>query len=242
MVHSLKLPQVELIFKKPLPETTLLMTAGGRPPENKWFVRLSEGFPVWCIDSGIHICRRASIKPERIIGDGDSASPKAWAWGKSLAVPVEIYPEDKDYTDLQLALLRAKEIYGTTTVIISGVWGGRFDHAFSNIQSLAGFEVLGNKGVAADETEVLFFLSGHDKVRIKATIMPDIVSLISLSNRCLGVTIDGVRWPLQNAELKRNLPYAISNQPLADGQEVSVAVDDGLLGVYLQCKRDKENV
>jgi len=240
MAHSLQLPQVKLSFRKPLPEATLLMTAGGNPPENKWFLKIAKSFPaVWCIDSGIHICRQTTITPERIIGDGDSANPEAWAWGKSLGVPVEVYPEDKDYTDLQLALLRAKEMYGTATAIVSGVWGGRFDHAFSNIQSLAGWEALGVKGIAADESEVLFFLSGQDTGRIQAEVMPDIISLISLSNCCLGVTIDGVRWPLQKAELQRNLPYAISNQPLADCQEVSVLVEEGLLGVYLQWKREK---
>lgn len=236
MIHSLKLPQTELTFKKSFQKTTLLMTAGGRPPENRWFSTLAAGLPIWCIDSGIHICRQTGITPDRIIGDGDSANPEAWAWGRSLGVPVEIYPEDKDYTDLQLALFRAKEIYGTTTAIITGVWGGRFDHAFGNIQSLAGSEALGIKSIAADESEVLFFLSGQDNVKIKAEVMPDVISLISLSNRCLGVTIAGVRWPLQNAELKRTLPYAISNQPLVNCQEVFVSLGEGLLGVYLQYK------
>ena len=66
-----------------------------------------------------------------------------------------------------------------------------------NIQSLAGLETLGVKGIAADESEVMFFLSDQDTVRIKAEVMPDIISLVSLANYCLGVTIDGVRWPLK---------------------------------------------
>jgi thiamine pyrophosphokinase len=234
MGYIIKLPQAELTFRKPLPETTLLMNAGGRPPDTNWFLKLAKGFPLWCIDSGIHICRQTGLTPERIIGDGDSACPEAWAWGKSLGVPVEVYPEDKDYTDLQLALRRAKEIHGTATVIVSGVWGGRFDHAFSNIQSLAGWETLGIKGIATDESETMFFLSDQDRVRIRSEVMPDIISLISLSNSCLGVTIDGVRWPLEKANLQRSLPYAISNQPLGDCKEVSVSVSEGLLGVYLQ--------
>ena len=80
--HSLKLPQVELTFRRPLPETTLLMTAGGRPPENKWLLKIAKGLPVWCIDSGIHICRQTDITPERIIGDGDSASPGSVGLGR----------------------------------------------------------------------------------------------------------------------------------------------------------------
>ncbi|WP_371379160.1 thiamine diphosphokinase [Sporomusa aerivorans] len=242
MGYSLKLPQTELMFKKPLPAATLVMTAGGRPPESEWFLQLANGLPLWCIDSGIHICRQAGLTPDRIIGDGDSASPEAWAWGKSLGVPVEVYPKDKDYTDFQLALYRAKEMHGTATAIVSGIWGGRFDHAFSNIQSLAGWEALGIKGIAADESEVLFFLSDQDTVRIKAEVMPDIISLLSLSDCCSDVTIAGVRWPLQKAQLQRSLPYAISNQPLADCREVSVSVTKGLLAVYLQWYRDKAPV
>jgi len=234
MEYSVTLPQVTLSFAKPLPATTLLMTAGGRPPANAWFLKIAKELPVWCIDSGIHICRKTGILPERIIGDGDSASPEVWDWGKSLGVPVEVYAVDKDYTDLQLALLRTKELFSTATVIVSGVWGGRFDHAFSNVQSLAGWESPGFTGIAADESEVLFFLSGQNNVRISAALMPEIVSLISLSTCCLGVTIDGVRWPLAKATLKRDLPYTISNQPLDDFREISVSIEEGLLGIYLQ--------
>ncbi|QDR79815.1 thiamine diphosphokinase [Sporomusa termitida] len=239
MSYSVMLPQAELVFRKPLPAAMLLMAAGGRPPAAEWFLKIATKAPLWCIDSGIQICRQAGITPARIIGDGDSASPAAWTWGKSLGVPVEVYPADKDYTDFQLALLRARDMHGPATAVVTGVWGGRFDHAFSNIQSLAGWEALGGKGIAADESEVLFFIADQDTVRIKADAMPDIISLISLSDCCLGVTIDGVRWPLQKTELQRNLPYAISNQPLGDCQEVTVAVTAGLLGIYLQWQHDK---
>lgn len=239
MGHTVKLPQAELIFGKPLPAATLLLAAGGRPPAAEWFLQLAPQAPLWCIDSGIHISRQAGITPARIIGDGDSASPEAWAWGKSLGVPVEAYPADKDHTDFQLALLRARAMYGPATAVVTGVWGGRFDHTFSNIQSLAGWEALGGKGIAADESEVMLFIAGQDTVRIKAEAKPAVVSLLSLSDCCLGVSIDGVRWPLQKTELRRDRPYAISNRPLAACQEVTVAVAAGLLGVYLQWPHDK---
>ncbi len=235
MGHSVKLPQAELTFRKQLPAATLVMTAGGRPPAKDWILQTAKDVPLWCIDSGIHICRQTGLTPARIIGDGDSASPEAWNWGKGLGIPVEIHPADKDYTDFQLALLRAKSIYGPAVTVVTGVWGGRFDHAFSNIQSLAGWEELGGgKGIAADESEVMFFIAEQDAVTIKAEVKPDIISLLSLTDCCSGVTIEGVRWPLQKTELRRNLPYAISNQPLGDGREVSVSVASGLLGVYLQ--------
>jgi thiamine pyrophosphokinase len=235
--HSLFLPQATLRFEKGLPAPTLLLTAGGKPPAADWFLPLAAILPVWCVDSGIQICRQTGIQPARIIGDGDSARPEDWAWGQSLGVPVEIYPADKDYTDLQLALQRAVNLYGRATVIVSGVWGGRFDHAFANIQSLAGWEALGVKGIAADEAEVLFFLSERDAVTLAAEVMPDVISLLSFSEYCRGVTVNGVRWPLQNAELRRHLPYAVSNQPASDCREVSVSVTEGLLGVYLQWRR-----
>jgi len=234
MNNILVLPQVRFSFGKALPQPQVLLIAGGRPPHSEWLAQAASGVSVWCVDSGIDICQANGIVPQRLIGDGDSASSKGWAWGNTLEIPVEIYPPEKNLTDLQLALQRVGLEYRQATVVVTGVWGGRFDHTFSNIYSLLGCEEFGVRGCcAADETEVLVMLKGSDTVRIQTTSKPDVVSLLPLSPYCSGVFIDGVHWPLSGVNLQNTLPYAVSNRPTDFGPEMTVAVEAGWLGVYL---------
>ena len=234
MNNRLELPQLRCFFEKELPDSQILLVAGGRPPAAEWLVKAAAMFPVWCVDSGIDSCQRSNVIPKRLIGDGDSASSQGWAWGKGLGIPVEVYPPEKNLTDLQLALQTVGEVYGQAVVIVTGVWGGRFDHAFSNVYSLKGCEDFGIRGCcAADEGEVLLLLKGKDSVRIETDRCPEIISLLPLSPKCSGVFIDGVRWPLQDVELHDSLPYAISNRPNQFEKEINVAIENGWLGIYL---------
>lgn len=232
--RCLWLPQLRCFFEKRLPDSQVLLVAGGRPPQPEWLRRAASRLPVWCVDSGIDICQASQVIPRRLIGDGDSADPRSWAWSRELGIPVEIYPPEKDLTDLQLALRTAGQVFGQAAVIVTGVWGGRFDHAFSNVYSLKGCTRFGiGRCCAADENEVLILLEGADSVRIEAEHCPEVVSLLPLSAECTGVGIDGVRWPLRDVVLQDNLPYAVSNRFAGAGGEIAVSVAAGWLGVYL---------
>ncbi|AIF49748.1 thiamine diphosphokinase [Pelosinus sp. UFO1] len=233
MKNQLILPQLRCSFEKELPDSEVLLVAGGRQPASKWLAQAATQFPVWCIDSGVDICRMNNIIPERLIGDGDSATSQGWSWGKELGIPVEVYPPEKNLTDLQLALQTVGSLHGEAIVVVTGVWGGRFDHAFSNIYSLKGCEAFGIRGCCADEKEVLILLKGKDSVVIDTATCPKVVSLLPLSSECSGVCIDGVHWPLVDVQLHDTLPYAVSNRPSQLGTSITVTIEAGWLGIYL---------
>ncbi len=234
MKNLLVLPQLRCSFEKELPDTHVLLVAGGRKPASDWLIQAADHFPVWCVDSGIDSCYANQIIPERLIGDGDSATSQGWAWGESLGIPVEVYPTEKNLTDLQLALQRVGEVHEHAAVTITGAWGGRFDHTFSNIHSLKGCEDFGIRGCcAADEKEVLILLKGKDSVCIETAAPPEVVSLLPLSTECTDVSIEGVHWPLANVTLRDALPYAISNRPHETNREIRVSIGTGWLGIYL---------
>jgi thiamine pyrophosphokinase len=234
MKNLLILPQLRCFFEKELPDSQVLLVAGGRKPSPKWLIQAAAQSPVWCVDSGIDSCHANNIIPARLIGDGDSATSQGWSWGNRLGIPVEVYPPEKNLTDLQLALQTVGLVHGQVMVVVTGVWGGRFDHAFSNIYSLKGCEDFGIRGCcAADEKEVLILLKGKDSVRIETVTCPEVVSLLPLSTECSGVFIDGVHWPLADVTLHDTLPYAVSNRPNESGTEITVAIEAGWLGIYL---------
>lgn len=228
------LPQVTFTFTQGLPDTELLLIAGGRPPAGEWLKQVCAGREVWCVDKGIDSCWRQEIRPQRMIGDGDSALKDSWQWGASLGIPVEKHPVEKDLTDLQLALQRAGEVHENLQVLLTGVWGGRFDHAFANLYSLLGSKQWGVKqGCAADEQEVLLLLEGPNQVSFQTKELPAAISLLPMSSSCTGVSIGGTHWPLQEVILEQALPYAISNCTDSVAQKVQVKVNTGWLGVYL---------
>ncbi|MCD7954019.1 MAG: hypothetical protein LUG14_14235 [Synergistaceae bacterium] len=60
---------------------------------------------------------------------------------------------------------------------------------------------------------------------------PKALSLLSFSESCTGVSIAGVRWPLNEVVLRLGFPYAISNR-LDGWRRARVGCENGLLGFY----------
>ena len=131
----LELPQGQF-FLDAEPSTPVILVAGGRPPDANWLNQVVQNCPVWAIDSGIDVCRSASVIPEILIGDADSSAADSWQWGEDLRIPVLRHPADKDLTDLQLALQELGRRRPGALALLTGGMGGRFDHAYSNLFSL----------------------------------------------------------------------------------------------------------
>lgn len=214
----------------------LVLMAGGRPPKPDWLRKLAENnndSPIWAIDRGIDSCHRAGIVPRRLLGDADSARSTSWEWAKRQGVPIDLFPAAKNLTDFQLALRLSQADYGNRFLLATGAFGGRLDHAFSLLHSLTGD---GRPGCLADDREVMIILRSGETAAVslhETDSKVTALSLLPLSQNCSGVTIDRVRWPLENAVLTRNLPYAVSNELLPGTKKISVSLTDGVLGIYL---------
>ena len=232
MNNYLVLPQMEGFFDKELPADRVMLAAGGREPDGNWLKSCVSEYHLWCVDQGIEVCRQSGITPDRLIGDGDSASTASWNWAHEQGILTQKYPRDKDYTDLQLALQTIGSHYGEAMAVVTGGWGGRFDHAFSNVMSLIWSNQWGIKSaVMADESEIMILLQGPATFTLTKCDWPQTVSLIPLSDRCSGVTSGGVHWPLYQASLAQHQPDAICNR-LEAGQSFKVSIESGWLGLY----------
>lgn len=211
----------------------LAIVAGGRPPAASWLKEFLPDRELWCVDSGLAPCVGAGFWPSRLIGDGDSAPPDLWEEALSGKTEVEVFPVDKDYTDLQLALYRACET-GKKHVVVSGCWGGRFDHLWSAINSALWALRHGVRVLAfADQAEALFLAAGGETWEVE--VGPgsyDVLSLIPLGGDCAGVTLEGVRWPLKDVTLSPERPFAVSNRFL-ESKKPRITLKKGILGVYV---------
>jgi thiamine pyrophosphokinase len=228
-VEILKLPQCEINCTPAIFDNQILVIAGGRRPNEKFFKAVAQGRKIFCVDKGIEICRDCNILPEILIGDFDSAEKTALNWAIENKIPVERHPVEKDFTDTQLALELLKE---KNSALITGIFGGRLDHLFSNIFTCANAAV---RNFLADEQEIIFYVKGGETVEIKFFENPAALSLLPISKICSGVTTKNLHWELANVVLNQNFPYAVSNR--VESSEIKISVESGTLAIYF-CFKD----
>ena len=82
-------------------------------------------------------------------------------------------------------------------ILASGIWGGRFDHLYSNVYTLLGVKKQRDcRVILADDKEFMLLLTECESVELKLQAVAEAVSVLPLSD---STTVDftGVRWPLR---------------------------------------------
>ncbi|SFT87438.1 thiamine pyrophosphokinase [Selenomonas sp. GACV-9] len=225
---SLTFPQLTAKYAASMPAAPWLLVTGGRPPQSGWLAGLTGFAHCWAADHGIDSCHKNGLVPDCLLGDGDSASTAAWQWAETAGIPIRKFPAAKDLTDTQLALTMMREA-GAPFIVLTGAFGGRFDHAFSTIFSAAVHEV---PCCLIDESEALFYVTPQRPLTLTYQLRPKAISLLPFTAACEGVTINNVRWPLTGATLTQSQPNAVSNELLTNQDEFTVSLTQGILGVY----------
>lgn len=176
---------------------------------------------VFCADGGYANACSAGLVPDFLIGDWDSgAKPE-------LDVPCVTLPVEKDVTDLQAAMDEALSM-GISHLLLCGCTGGRLDHTASNLLLLEWLSDRGGDGMIVDEdNEVRLLLPGS--VQIEDNPHYHYLSLIPLDHIVSGVTLKGVKYPLDGADLVRGDTLSISNEPRQKMVEITVAGGRALL-------------
>ncbi len=176
-------------------------------------------------DSGYLKAAPLSLSPHILVGDFDSIPRDAMP--KEGEVPEIVKaPSEKDETDTMLACEIAID-RGCKSIFIVGGFGGRCDHELSNIFWL---ENLKDRGIHACMTDGTSFLSVIRDETAEIKKHEGYFSLFAL-DRCT-VTLSGCKYPLDHAELRRNLPYAVSNEITAEKAVITVEGTAILCDVY----------
>lgn len=171
---------------------------------------IADGCFVIAADSGYDTALRLGLKPSLLVGDMDSVSHVP-----SDIELVRVRPE-KDVTDTMLAVDIALE-RGAKHIKVIGGAGGRADHWLSNILMLEAYSERGIDIRLLDGTNEIFVLcDGHTTIRSSGGYF----GIIALTD-CT-VTETGCKYPLERAPLRRNLPYAVSNEVTGDFAEITL--------------------
>ena len=174
-------------------------------------------------DSGYVSCCNAGITPQIVIGDFDSY-PQDMVNAEKI---VRLNPV-KDMTDTQEAIDTAVKA-GAREITILGALGGRIDHTIANIHLLKYARSKGARAEIADRDTYISLIWDSCTVSRREGFC---LSLIPLTD-CSGVSIQGVFYPLKNADMPVGNPYGISNEFTEDYAHIEV--DSGELLLIL-CK------
>jgi thiamine pyrophosphokinase len=178
-------------------------------------------------DGGYSTLKKLNIKPDLVVGDFDSLgeAPKNETVIK--------HPIKKDDTDTLLAVKIGLE-KGYKTFVIYGAVGGRLDHTVATIQT-ATF-VAENGGIA------YIYDGNHTVTAIKNSSIKfsndakGYISIFALSGVAKGVSIKGLLYELNDAEITPYFPVGVSNEFI--GKESKISVTDGILTIIFEGPKD----
>ena len=195
-----------------------LIFAGGKPEPKMPDGISAEGAFIIAADRGYKNCKKLKIAPDLYVGDGDSLG----------FIPNDCealsYPKEKDDTDLMLAAREALS-RGYADITILGALGGRFDHIFGNVQTLAFIRSEGAWGrIVSCHEQIILLTPGTYEFYRKDRFS---LSLFSYSERVIGLDVKGCKYPLVNAGIDALFPIGISNEIIAEKAEISF--DEGML-------------
>ncbi len=175
-------------------------------------------------DSGYDHALSLGIQVDLLIGDLDSISPTGLSHAREHGVGIIEFPEDKDATDLELAL-RAALDRGATTVAIHGGEGGTIAHLLGVALSITHRDWEEISVVWHTSTGIIRPATRNRSIEASVEV-GDAITIIPVGD-VRGVTTSGLRWPLENASMEHGTTLGISNE--ATARTVTVAVDEGAL-------------
>lgn len=203
-------------------DTCVIVCAGGfdglREP-------LGEKDLLLAADGGLAHLNRLGLCPRIVLGDFDSLGyvPRG----------AQVFPVEKDDTDSMLAVRRGLDLGYRRFVLYGCLDGPRLDHTIANLQLLQFLADRGARGYLVG-TRYLATVIRQETVTFSPAAR-GILSLFCMGKDASGVTLRGLKYPMENGTVTASFPIGISNQFL--GLPAAVTVRNGsLLALY-----DREN-
>lgn len=177
----------------------------------------------WLIaaDGGARYCQELGITPQTLVGDFDSLSLSELEGYQLSGVEVLRHPSRKDKTDLELALRHASS-RAVSEVLVLGALGERWDQTLANLLLPAARGLDGLRIHFVDGPQEILPVRGGDRLEVSGQ-PGDTVSLVPLAGDAVGVTTEGLEYPLSNATLPFGATLGISNVLTASPARITLA-------------------
>ena len=202
----------------------VLIIGGGAAPSKELLEEEIQSCDyIICADRGGEYIRSIDKLPDLLIGDFDSLNNNVLEYYLSSGVAIEQFPSKKDYTDTELCLQRALQL-NPDEIVFLACTGSRLDHVLGNIGLLKELLDKNIKGYIKDDNNTIFLIKDDTKIN---GYPGKLVSFQAFSEKVKGLTIEGVRYPLNKFTLSSWSTYTVSNVFLSDS--VRISFDSGIL-------------
>ena len=201
------------------------------------YLKTYQATVILAVDKGlaaaVQLAEETGQELDYVVGDYDSVDQKILnrvqerfrLTGKPV---LRTYQPEKDATDTELALSLALSLEPEEIVLL-GATGTRFDHAFANIQLLYQALIREVPTSIVDGHNRIFLADKPFRIR-KEEAFGEFLSLIPLTEEVRGLTLHGMKYPLDHAELRMGSSLGVSNDIVEE--EALVELTDGVLIVF----------
>jgi thiamine pyrophosphokinase len=202
---------------------TVVVVTGGDPVLAGALALVPDGAHVVAADSGIDHALALGLTVHTAVGDFDSVTDEGLRRAGDDGAAIHRHPAAKDATDLELAIDTALAL-GPDRLVVLGGHGGRLDHLLANALLLAGPALAGVDVVAQ---------MGPARVTVVRRAAAfrgapgDVLTLLPAHGAALGVTTEGLRFPLRDEDLPAGTTRGVSNELV--GTEAGVRLRSGVL-------------
>ena len=201
----------------------LIVTGGHTDPDFAcaWIREQSYGLKI-AADSGMHFFHAAGIRPDLVAGDFDSADPQVLTcYEADPEVEVIRLNPIKDDTDTEFAIRTAIR-RGADAIDILGATGSRLDHVLGNLTLL---------GIGLEEGVSICMIDPHNRMRMISSSLHirreeqfgRFISLLPFAGPVTGVTLRGMKYPLDHYTMGGFNSLGVSNEILADEAEIELS-------------------
>ena len=177
-------------------------------------------------DAGMNFLYRNKITPDIIAGDFDSVDEKSLkAFSGDERIEILRLNPIKDDTDTEY-VIREAICRGATEITLLGATGTRLDHVLANVNLL---------GIGLQENVKMQIVDAHNRIRMiedslefsKENQFGKYVSILAVKGDARGVTLDGFKYPLRDANLRAFSSLGISNEIIES--KANILVKEGYL-------------
>lgn len=177
-----------------------------------------------CADSGYSFAKKAGLTPNLIIGDFDSLKEELPQ--NTEVVKLNTHKDDTDTEHCVMECIRR----GYKDFLLLGSIGGRTDHTFANIATLAFLSEYNYNGIARNNGEEIRILKeGSYEMNNKKGL---IFSVFPYGCESVNVTYKGAEYMLNNKTLTYNVSRGISNVFVDDEAEIKINRGRAILLTY----------
>lgn len=169
-------------------------------------------------DGGLKHLEATGVQPDLIVGDFDTLGYEP------VHDNVVCLQREKDWTDTFVAMEKGVEM-GYEIFVFYGCLGGKLEHTVANLQHLVWLSERRLTGWMTDGRVWATALSGDGAKSGQLTLpacKQGMISVFCMGDKAEGVTLQGLKYVLQDGEMSGAFPLGVSNEYIGERAEIRV--------------------